>query len=685
MPWHKMRGNAGESAGSVHIGIGICSQIVPGDSEFRASREELLCIAAVGGRLEAGGFTREREIKPCDSLEFWDWLATWARCRRSVTIWGWGIGRALALLDICGQIEAGEFKLEWTSKGKRRADGTKAPPKVVKGMLCLEDPPTIVSARHALGAIFRFQDLRNFFRCEARALAKYLRLDFPPPYRVDDDWQRAASHASQWSKIASSAARALVSFVRSNDLGVFRGTIAGQALGSFRHRGMKHEIVAHDVAHVQDLERGAYYGGQTELWAYGPLALAGNGQASLLADPPTVGVDRPIGPVYKLDVNALFPYVMMRGNYPSKLIAWSYETTFGNPPLELKGADLVAEVLLDSPKQTYPRRTVGPTVYATGQFWTRLAGPELHRALRGGHVREFGRWAQYDLAPLFAGWMKELYENRLDAKRAGNDVEAEIWKGLANCLYGKFGQLSPRWVDATDVDLGKPWGLSSTIDVATNKMRVFRSINWRVQEMVERRPKANSLVAISAFITSAARVYMDDLKAIVPRGALYYQGIDSLHVHAAGMRELDRAGMLHADRMGALKPQGSADNVAYYGRCDYQFGAERVLAGAKADCDWVGAHAFSQTAVDRFDAVLARGPGAKILVRSITYRGGKDYQQGCVMPLGWVTPIKLDAPLYPYDTSAATSSCPASDCSAMPSSPAESMTLGADSTASTTA
>lgn len=661
MAWHKIRRNDGESVGSIHIGLGVASCIEPGGTEHRGPIDRFLRVCAVGSRLEAKTWTRGRGMAGAEAATWWDWLATWCGGNRTVTVWAWGLGRCLTLLDVAAAIERKELQLEWKSKPRLRKNGTRPAVKNVRGLLCLEDSPTIIVLRHVLGARIQLLDARNFYRCEHFRLCPGWSLPFPRAVGPGDDYSAAIHAAMEWADLAERCGHEIVDWVRRNDLGVLRTTIAAQAMGAYRHRGMKHSLVSHDEPAVAALERLAYYGGETELFYCGHVVPPRDRQRSALAEPPVVGVDRPAGPIFRMDCNALFPFVMENGNFPQRLVDWSGRPGCAADPTDYTPSRMIAAVLIESKTATYPYRRAGQTLYATGRFWTALAGLELHAAIQAGHVREWGQWACYETAPIFSGWMTELYERRQVAILAGNMPEGELWKGLANCLYGKFGQLTPRWGDIADVDLGFDWGTATLIDRELGRMRQFRAIGGRIQEQIERLPKKNSLTAISAFITAAARVYMQGVRRLLPRGSLYYQGIDSLHCHSAGVRALEKNGLVAASCMGKMRLEAVADSATYWGRADYQFGAERVYCGAKSAAEWVGAHAFSQAVCDSIGVTLTRGPGAMIEVRELTVRGGKPYQLAQVGLLGWCSPIVIHDETPLAAAVSAASPCPAAD------------------------
>ena len=670
MAWHRLRGNKSSSSGDVHIGLGISSQITPDRGEVGGQWDSPVCWSAVGGRMVDGELTRRRKMTSAEIGEWGSWLAEWSCRGRSVTVWGWGIGRALILLGLPAMIEAGELRISWDSIPRKRKDGSYPPSKIERGLLVLDDPPTILQFRHAGGARVEFRDLRNYFRHAGPEMAEHVGCHRPRCAGIADDYTLHESSARDWAQYALQSALSLIGWVRENDLGMLRSTIAGQALAAYRHRGMKHEIVMHDVADVQALERAGYFGGQTEVFFRGKITAPTEYDKTI--DPDTLPKWSKIkfGPVFRYDINGFFPSIMSSGMFPRKLIAWGDFGGNKSQGVECLDGGCIADVLINTGDRTYPLRHGGFTYYPHGEYWTTLAGDELRDALEHGHVQSVRRWARYDLAPIFCEWMNELWGHRTAAKVMGWRIESDLWKALSNCLYGKFAQLSPEWIDAPEIDLGIPWGKATTIDRVSGSIGEYRSICWRAQRRQERGPRAGSMIAIAAFVTAAARMKITGIRRSMPKGSVYYQGIDSLHVGPAGARWLDESNWVSKTLPGYFKLEGEAESARYFGRADYEFGDERVFAGAKAEAHWEGQRVFTQTVSDRLEATLVRGPGGGVQVRTLTMRGGDSYRYGIEDANGWVHPHVWPLVDQPSSWSDCTSSCAARDDIYTDSSPA---------------
>src|SRR5690606_22001168 len=148
---------------------------------------------------------------------------------------------------------------------------------------------------------------------------------------------------------------------------------------------------AHNNERAIRLERAAYYGGRVEVWKRGP------------AQEPVVGVD----------INSMYPHVMMEHAYPVKLISCTQRETIGGmQELIDRGYGVVAKVTVNTDRNAYPYRHEGKLIFPTGRFVTYLSTPEVHYALEHGHIEQLHELAIYQMAPVFRGFVRHFYGKR---------------------------------------------------------------------------------------------------------------------------------------------------------------------------------------------------------------------------------------------------------------------------------
>lgn len=289
--------------------------------------------------------------------------------------------------------------------------------------------------------------------------------------------------------------------------------------------------------------------------------------------------DVPIGPVHRLDVSGLYPYVMQRFLFPRRRVDYR-ETLVPGDHYDLDVlARSLAEVQLDSATDCYPVRTKAGTVYAAGHVETVLAGPELVQAAAKGHLRRVGMITSYELADLFSEYVAEWWNRRLDAEATGDLVLANLAKAFLVSLPGKFGQMTPEWETMAGESPTQPWGVYVDRDPADAKPRWCRAIGNVLQVRRKDKERADNFPAVSAWVTSHGRLLMNQLRHQAGAREVYYQGVDSLHVSTRGLSRLMKAGTMHARELGKLRVEESTPWAVYWGCNDYETASRRVAAG----------------------------------------------------------------------------------------------------------
>lgn len=141
----------------------------------------------------------------------------------------------------------------------------------------------------------------NWFDCSLAELGGMIKIvkgkvDFD---KVSD--KQLKNYCYRDTQIVMESMRHYLKFIRDNDLGRFCLTKSSQAFTAYRRRFMTAKIYLHNDDGIHDLERSAYMGGRTEAFCVGPV----KGKQFVT-----------------LDVNGMYPYVMQKYRYPSKLAGY---------------------------------------------------------------------------------------------------------------------------------------------------------------------------------------------------------------------------------------------------------------------------------------------------------------------------------------------------------------------------
>lgn len=551
--------------------------------------------------------------------EFWALLEKLSGPRHTV----WVIAHKLLwdLIELHFVDEFDECRLAIdTPRSKRKREKNDESDPHTAGIAVLKSPPTIIGARviRTQGRVL-FLDSLNWFQCPLREIGDAIGLckgrlpDWNSPER---DW---ADYCTRDAEILFRAFTELLTFVRKQDLGMFRYTVAGQAFAAYRHRFMRQEIYAHDNRAIKGIERNGYFGGRVEVFKHGAIDET----------------------VYQFDCNALFPSVMSTGFYPFRLERFRLPESYSQTLPLINWGDSIAECVLNTDEPIYPFRTIKHVLYPKGEFRTVLCGSELLHAYSRGHIIAVKSWAEYETGNLFSLYVKDLWKMRQHFKGTSNRLYESIIKLLMNGLYGKFAQLSPDWQPVPNRIAHFPWLQWVERDWTTGETTEFRSIGWQVQKSCKREERDDTLVAIATFVTSAARMRMNHFRCIAGNKNVYYQGVDSLIVNSTGKSNLELAGEANESEIGKLRLELCTNSGRIYGCSDYTLGTKTVTAGRfRQEIEREGAEEMTV----RFTgerALFTGCPPHEMTEHLVPFRRTMEYTKGTVGPDGWVSPPVL--------------------------------------------
>lgn len=409
----------------------------------------------------------------------------------------------------------------------------------------------------------------------------------------------------------------LIEFVSSNDLGNFGFTLASQSMTAFRHRFMHTDIMIHDNEDAIKLERESYHGGRVEMHQYGQTDC---------------------GPVYYVDVNSMYPYVMREYAVPTKLVRYFRKASFELFERVRKEYGYIAEVTIDIEQPILPVVHNGKLCFPVGRITGVFAKPELEKALSVGKLISVGRLAAYKEEIIFKDFVDFFYMERLRYKKEGNDAFALICKLFLNSLYGKFGQ---RNLVFTKVGLTDsiPDGFYETFDTQLNKWCKYRIYKGVVERETGFEEGYNSFVAIASYVTSLARVQLYEYMELAGLENTLYCDTDSLFVNSTGYMRL--LGVIEPSKLGMLKVEGISADAAFYGAKRYKFGDMTKSKGIRSNAVQLANGAFEQDKWMGFKGALRTGNADKVIITKVTKQLHDSYSKGIVLPSGRVAPFRL--------------------------------------------
>ena len=274
-------------------------------------------------------------------------------------------------------------------------------------------------------------DNTNFYKMSLSAIGDSLRI---PKLDMPETTERESMIAYCYRdvEILREAYFRLFSFV--NTFGTTPSiTTASAAMRVFQKRFYERKQVVQGSQHipaVNKAERLAYHGGRTDVFWKG------------IPD-----TDRPI---YKYDVNSLYPSCML-GDIPIRY-AQSVDGNFDSKAYnKLYGEDNrigLYDVTLDiNPSSKYGFLGLegvftedAGLVFGAGKFRCWLWQPLYEIAVKQGYITDTHKIYLYDSESLFKSYIENLYSLRQKYKRQQNTAYDMLCKLFMNSLYGKFGQ-----------------------------------------------------------------------------------------------------------------------------------------------------------------------------------------------------------------------------------------------------
>lgn len=590
---HRLKRNKGNE--QPQDAIWVDTETEPDNTASEEQRHELMFGWACHRRtVRPGEWTQPIWFKFESIDEFWDWVESRLHGRTRLYIFAHNWAFDAPVLDTFNQLPERRFRLT--------AAVIQSPPVILKWR---RDPHTI-----------QMVDTLNIWRMPLAKLGKSIGLEkgVMPDYNAPQtEWD---AYGKRDTEIIMVACMKWWQFLQDNDLGGFAATLAAQALRTYRHRFMRHEILIDDDKEALTLARDALHGGRTEAFYIGDC-------------PETI---------YKLDINSQYPRVMQSEMMPSKLIGYYKNVTFTELMTWLTKYCVVAKVLINTNEPAYGTVHDKRLIFPTGRFVTALCTPELYNAMIGDHVEKIFSVAVYEPAQLFKHYIDWMYTHRLKQRAQGNEVDALLAKLLMNSLYGKFAQrgLIYEKIDDTSDTTIKVW---HEVDGETGEVYHLRQYAGIIEQLSGESESRDSHPAIAAHITAHARAQLWGLIKGAGLNNVFYCDTDSVWVNEVGYSRLKNH--CHESRLGWLKLEGVHNDVVINGAKDYIIDGRMRIKGIRAKAVQLDRCTFKQDKFTTLVGLLRRGDLSAPIVSKIVKKLSRVYHKGIVTESGRVIPITL--------------------------------------------
>jgi hypothetical protein len=460
-------------------------------------------------------------------------------------------------------------------------------------------------------------DTLNYWRTSLKELGHFVGLE---KLEMPENWDNpelSDTYCKRDVEIIRDACMKWWNFINTNDLGVSAITLAAQAMQTFRHRFMKHEILIDDNEKALKLARESYKGGRVECYQIGKINT----------------------PVYHLDVNSMYPYVMRENEFPTKLIGYYKNVDLEELTRLVSKYCVVGMCKVDTPEAVYMTRGKERSICPVGRFNIALTTPEIQYGLDRGYIKHCSAIAVYDKAPIFESFVNEMYALRMQFRAQSDKTGEYMVKILMNSLYGKFGQNGRVFeiigqTEDTTVDVHKE------LDIETGIVYTIRQYAGIIECSKTDGESFNSHPAIAAHVVAYARMLLWDIMKQAGHENVYYCDTDCIMTNRKGAANV--AHLIDPNTLGMLKEEGIYKWVIIYGAKDYETPLYSKIKGVRKNAVWLSESTVEQEKWISVTGLLHTGQ----LQAPITQRGLKTlarvYQKGLVSASGKVSPYRVD-------------------------------------------
>jgi len=402
-----------------------------------------------------------------------------------------------------------------------------------------------------------------------------------------------------------------IKFLRDNNLGCFKLTIAAQALTAFRHRFMHTRLLIHTFSEVLDMERKSYRGGRNETFRFDKS-------------------DK----IYELDVNSMYPFVMKENLFPTIPI---HPIPIYNPSINdlkeciSKGLFILADCDLDLKKAVIATKR-DKLLFPVGKFKQVITSPEIEYILNNsdcGEIIKINRMVCYKQEKIFQEYVDFFYNLRMNTT---NETIRYMCKNFLNTLYGKFGQRKPgETILITDENLRQFW-FKVMDDCKTFKIDTKIKIGndlYFIEKPTDDYSK-DSMPIIASAVTAFARMILFKLMITAGQENVFYCDTDSLFVNQDGYNNLLKANEIDDKILGKMKCK-KCGIAKMWGNKDYEYDGKIKIKGIKKDAEKLSDGKYIQKQFQTKNSKYIKGiPDGIVRVEYITKKLKREYDKGIV-------------------------------------------------------
>lgn len=452
-----------------------------------------------------------------------------------------------------------------------------------------------------------------------------------PDYALTGD-----SHAD--CRIVSEWFRHIIQRWSDSACGAWRDTAGAASWSTYAMRSARMPITDHARPAVLKLEDAACHGGRASIFTTNPIG--DRDTWNRFKDRPAYPLTAEVipGPLHRLDVKAMYPSIMSKEYFPTRIVGLSYGWSLDRLERICSSTSVLARLTVKTARSALPRKGGTDTAYPVGSWISTLATPEILAALYSNEVVKVHEVARYESGKPFEDWGKWILGMRRRAVGFGGPDWASYVKKIAVSLSGRLARKPAGWEARPGVIPPVEWGEWYRTCADTGKGRRFRSLGGIVQELVVGDTRPGTFAACYAHITSYGRVQMNRYREIAGHRQVIAQHTDGLVVTDLGLANLEAAGCVRKGEFGHLEYQGKYDAAWYRSPNHFWADGKWTMAGVAAGFS-VTEDGWAESRVTLDPVRSARDP-SKHPIRETIVRTelSKVCPDETVGPDGWVIP-----------------------------------------------
>lgn len=566
------------------------------ETETKDNKQTLKCGWAFYCKLEGNRITREKKIFFTTTREFWNFILSYNYKNSKVYIFAHNT--QFDFMIIGGSLELQKYNLYIDSHFIDNGNF----------IMSVKEKDKINSKKHYEGCNFLFLDTMNYVKKSLLSIGEMIGLEKMTIDFNNCSFDELKKYCYRDVEITQKFILNWIDFLKDNDLGNFKYTLASQSFSSYRHRFMKTEIGIHNIKKAIELERLSYRGGRNEVFKFGKEYS------------------------YIYDVNSMYPFVMACNRYPTKIIGFYQNGNIGSIERAIKrGFGIIADLEIET-KENFIGIKRDRLIFPIGKFRAYLTDPEIEYLLKsGGKILKVNSYCIYEMDYIFKDFVNFFYNERLKARDDNNLIKSEMFKIILNSLYGKFGQKINNWIELGLYDYKTENDRIDTVyNTDTKTYTILKYYGGKIFKSDGYIEGYNSLVAIPSFVTSYSRIYLYELMKIAGIENVLYCDTDSLFLNVDGHNNMLKSDLIDDKKLGYLKLEKKG-NINIFGCKDYNFNKVRKTKGVSKNARVLSKNKFEYTQFSKIKTSLRKGLLDGIYNNTIVKNINQDYKKGIVI------------------------------------------------------